>query len=368
MDNYITRRNYSRASYSDDEDQINRMSDLEDKEFVSRRRSSSASLTASPSSSYKMSIDSDDAKSTSSLQKYPTSLYSRQNNSHSAQSFLSTATELASRRPPLSRSVSDQGLPWFDYTGSSRTDHPMADPSPSCSSRTRKPSSHTKQSLSIDTTEGRRDPERRSVQRRSSLMPRSKALARVLNQAEEDTHLSDLEMRREQETTNHMKEKDKLPEGQCVKDTECIAPSLPPASWVRVRDVDQSPTMAPYQCSKLNPEVEMAHFQLENLPSQSVQQGFRSIKRKASEDRLYEPYSTASMKRRAVSPSVSVSPSPILTGISSPPTNYIQYGSSPTHSGGNAAARAQQKLVQLSTNTFNLQDASGGLSRMSLSE
>ncbi|KAL0076656.1 hypothetical protein J3Q64DRAFT_1703383 [Phycomyces blakesleeanus] len=347
------------------------MSDLEDKEFVSRRRSSSASLTASPSSSYKMSIDSDDAKSTSSLPKYPTSLYSRQNTAHSAQSFLSSATELASRRPPLSRSVSDQGLPWFDYAGSSsRNDHPMADPSPSCSARSRKQSSsHTKASLSIDTTEGRRDPERRSVQRRSSLMPRSKALARVLNQAEEDTHLSDLEMRREQETTNHMKEKDKSPaEGQCIKDTECIAPSLPPASWVRVRDVDQSPTMAPYQCSKLNPEVEMAHFQLENLPSTPVQQGFRSIKRKASEDRLYEPYSTASMKRRAVSPSVSVSPSPILTGISSPPAAYIQYGSSPTHSGGNAAARAQQKLVQLSTNTFNLQDASGGLSRMSLSE
>lgn len=82
----------------------------------------------------------------------------------------------------------------------------------------------------------------------------------------------------------------------------------------------------------------------------------------ASEDR-FETYSSSSLKRRAVSPSVSASGSPVLTGISSPP--YALYGSSPT---SNAAARAQQKPAQLSSSSFNLQDASGSLSRMSLSE
>jgi hypothetical protein len=81
----------------------------------------------------------------------------------------------------------------------------------------------------------------------------------------------------------------------------------------------------------------------------------------ASEDR-FEPYPTSlGLKRRAVSPSVSLSGSPILSGYSSPPAAY--YGASSP----NAAARAQQKPSS-SSNSFNLQEASGGLSRMSLSE
>jgi hypothetical protein len=64
-----------------------------------------------------------------------------------------------------------------------------------------------------------------------------------------------------------------------------------------------------------------------------------------------------------VSPSVSLTGSPVLSGISSPPTSFTLYGG---NSSPNAAARAQQKTS--STNMFNLQDASGGLSRMSLSE
>lgn len=66
-------RRMSRASYTDDED-LCRMSDLEGESFRNndrpflRRRSSSVSLAASPSSSsQKMSIDSDDARSVSSI-------------------------------------------------------------------------------------------------------------------------------------------------------------------------------------------------------------------------------------------------------------------------------------------------------------
>ncbi|CAO3642226.1 unnamed protein product [Mucor hiemalis] len=107
-----------------------------------------------------------------------------------------------------------------------------------------------------------------------------------------------------------------------------------------------------YQCSKLNPEIEMTNFQFEHISHH------KSIKRKASEDR-FEPYPTSfGMKRRAVSPSVSLNGSPVLTGISSPPTSF-----SPYTSNNAAASNTRPKPT-----TFNLQDASGGLSRMSISE
>jgi hypothetical protein len=63
-----------------------------------------------------------------------------------------------------------------------------------------------------------------------------------------------------------------------------------------------------------------------------------------------------SLKRRAVSPSVSLNGSPVLTVMSSPPTNFATYNTTrkPSSTNGNGS--------------FNLQDASGGLSRMSLSE
>lgn len=90
----------------------------------------------------------------------------------------------------------------------------------------------------------------------------------------------------------------------------------------------------------------------------------------ASEDR-FEPYPTSiGLKRRAVSPSVSLNGSPILTGYSSPPTSFASYyggnNGGPGGTSPNAAARAQQKPS--SNTSFNLHDASGGLSRMSLSE
>jgi hypothetical protein len=46
----------------------------------------------------------------------------------------------------------------------------------------------------------------------------------------------------------------------------------------------------------------------------------------------------------------------------------MMYGTSPTNTSANAAARLQQKPNQLPNNHFNLHDASGGLSKMSLSE
>lgn len=70
------------------------------------------------------------------------------------------------------------------------------------------------------------------------------------------------------------------------------------------------------------------------------------------------------MKRRAVSPSVSLNGSPVLTGISSPPTtSFSLYTSSNA-----AAAAANNTRSKPNNTTFNLQDASGGLSRMSISE
>lgn len=58
----------------------------------------------------------------------------------------------------------------------------------------------------------------------------------------------------------------------------------------------------------------------------------------------------------------------MLSGIASPPASFMMYGTSPTSNSGNAAARAQQKANQFTSQFFNLHDASGGLSKMSLSE
>ncbi|KAI7904876.1 uncharacterized protein BX663DRAFT_550500 [Cokeromyces recurvatus] len=194
--------------------------------------------------------------------------------------------------------------------------------------------------------------ERRSVNRRSSLMPRSKALLRVIDQTDEDSHLGDIEMRREYETTTQLKNMD--------NSIETLQQGVPPASWTKMVD------MPLYQCSKLNPEIEMTNFQLENTIYN------KTIKRKASaEDRLFDPYPIPiSLKRRAVSPSLSLNGSPILSDFSSPPipSTSSSYSFFNSYFGGtasaNAAARAQQKPS--SNSTFNLHEASGGLSRMSL--
>ncbi|KAG1474386.1 hypothetical protein G6F56_000385 [Rhizopus delemar] len=135
-----------------------------------------------------------------------------------------------------------------------------------------------------------------------------------------------------------------------------ITQDVPIASWTQVLEFPYYPS------SRLNPEVETTNFQLDNLP---IHQTYRTIKRKVSEDR-FEPYPTFTLKRRAVSPSVSSSGSPILAGISSPPISYTSYPSTNANTAAAAARYHSHKYVD--NNTFTLQDASGGLSRMSLSD
>lgn len=39
--------------------------------------------------------------------------------------------------------------------------------------------------------------------------------------------------------------------------------TVPAAAWARIKEIEGSPTMSPYQCSKLNPEIEMTVRQLQ---------------------------------------------------------------------------------------------------------
>ncbi|KAI7884678.1 hypothetical protein K492DRAFT_182975 [Lichtheimia hyalospora FSU 10163] len=337
-----------RTPYTDDDDSLSsRMSDYDGDmnirgEVLRRRRSSSVSLTASPCSQ-KMSIDSDDNRSVSSSSRHQhcfppprrltrslSSEYipntSLQHQQHTDEMIMADDRmhpgkfiAPAPLRPSLSmrrRSLSSSSTEQQQHRHPRSTSH--GDPSNSSSRRSN-------------------DPERRSVSRRSSLFPKSKALARVMNQADEETHLADMEMRRERDMTQQMR----VCQGKADMTLASSSSStVPAAAWARIRENECSPVMAPYHASKLNPEMEMTA---------------------TSEDR-FEPYPASTLKRRAVSPSVSASGSPVLSTISSPPCSI--YGSSPS---SNAAARAQQKPGQISS-SFNLQDASGGISRMSLSE
>ncbi|KAI8093776.1 uncharacterized protein BX664DRAFT_330543 [Halteromyces radiatus] len=415
MDTSYLGRRYSRTSLTDDEDQHNRMSDIEEcpPPPLRRRSSSCTSIPASPStSSYKMSIDSDDARSISSTtgsrdtsnnnntpknRSLPTDSLRRplQQQGRSPQP---TETSLFGTKKGRTRMNSDL---WTSRDTIMDTYHPTEDittsprlrPSRSTSSL----STLATKNATISTPSSRHSngtPERRFV-RRTSLLPKSKALTRVMHQAEEEVHLADLEMRRENSTTQHLKSK-------LVDDTS-IPSSFPtsPPLYQPWSSSHTSPSTTPmdlfpsssssltsspmaYQCSKLNPEIEMTNFQFENLPA-PMQSSFRSVKRKASEDRLIDNYTMnnnnnglpmTSLKRRAVSPSISLSGSPILSAtLSSPPqtslsSSSISSASSPclsSSSSGNAAARAQQK-GHSQPGGFNLYEASGGLSRMSLSE
>ncbi|KAG1085454.1 hypothetical protein G6F42_021392 [Rhizopus arrhizus] len=368
------KRENSKSSFTDD-DELSRMSDLESeyRDNSIRRMSLTSSLPASPSaSSYnKMSVDSDDARSVSSTSR-------RDNNTLENSTMLPSTSSTPATIPSTTattRAIRPIGSSWANLSSNNirqQDELYMVD----SNSVSKKP---PQAKSSYDVRE-RRDPERRSVNRRSSLLvsvslinlflkpdansnkPKSKALLRVIDQADEDTHLGDLEMRREHETTVQLKTLDNEFAAAADKPQQ----GVPAASWTKVTDLPL------YQCSKLNPEIEMTSFQLENIAShsQQQQQTYKSIKRKASEDR-FEPYPTSiGLKRRAVSPSVSLNGSPILTGYSSPPTSFASYyggnNGGPGGTSPNAAARAQQKPS--SNTSFNLHDASGGLSRMSLSE
>lgn len=356
------KRENSKSSFTDD-DELSRMSDLESeyRDNNMRRMSLTSSLPASPSaSSYnKMSVDSDDARSVSST--------SRRDNHTMETTTLSPCVTLSSpattpnTNTTATRVIRPIGSSWANLSSNNNIRQQdelyMVD-----NSTMSKRAAQTKSTYDL---RERRDPERRSVNRRSSLLPKSKALLRVIDQADEDTHLGDLEMRREHDTTVQLKTLDNEYAASTDKPHQ---QGVPAASWTKLAELPL------YQCSRLNPEIEMTSFQLENIasPSPQQQQTYKSIKRKASEDR-FEPYPTSiGLKRRAVSPSVSLNGSPILTGYSSPPTNFASYygggnNGGPGGTSPNAAARAQQKAPS-SSNSFNLHDASGGLSRMSLSE
>ncbi|RUS13108.1 hypothetical protein BC938DRAFT_478128, partial [Jimgerdemannia flammicorona] len=238
--------------------------------------------------------------------------------------------------------------------------------------------------------------------------PKAKPFARILNQLEEESRPLESEIKREAEVTSHLKQGDRLERenagnammdvtgngsgGSSDESTPTIPSDSTPAftqAWAKFRDKEPSPTIGvalamngSFYPSRLNPETEMNFLQHEPMPSPTSLGGFvNRSKRKGglvytdssqysttcspnslhsptascSDDR-FEPYSTTTPhKRRAVSPSLG---SPVLTGVPSPPGSMF-FNGSPTGS-PNPAARN-------SRNRVNIQDASGGFSRMSLS-
>lgn len=160
------KRENSKSSFTDD-DELSRMSDLESeyRDNNIRRMSLSSSLPASPSaSSYnKMSVDSDDARSVSST--------SRRDNHTMETSAPSPSTTLPSpaTTPNITtttRVIRPIGSSWANLSTSNNIRQQdelyMVD-----SSNMSKRAAQTKSSYDL---RERRDPERRSVNRRSSLL------------------------------------------------------------------------------------------------------------------------------------------------------------------------------------------------------
>lgn len=367
--------------------------------------SSLSSTPLSPTSSFnKMSVDSDDGGRTVSSSVGSDSKQQHRNGLVPPPPPITTAVSSNVASPVRTYQMGIPCSPTFNSNNGTASKQPPKQPA----SLSNRPSSKEKIEPTIT-------PERRTV-RRTSLLLKSKALSRVMHQAEEETHLADLEMRREGGTTQkHLCKASPSTSTARMDDHHPSSLPPPPPSPYNIPISSHSPWPHPhaffpalngdqsnnyqyssstssslsssptaYQCSRLNPEIEMTHFQFENLPS-PMQSSFKSIKRKgnplymllfiitnesfplASEDRLWD----GGLKRRAVSPSVSLSGSPTLTA-SPPPTASLSTSSilsSPSSSylyptGGNAAARPSSSN---SAGAFNLHEASGGLSRMSLS-
>ncbi|KAH8553418.1 hypothetical protein BGW37DRAFT_485643, partial [Umbelopsis sp. PMI_123] len=356
-------RRWSKNAMSDEEEVIFKMSDNEASNFRLHRRSSSSS-----SNSQKMNIDSDDKTRTNNQrwrQAPPSPLADHMDRS---------STQM--RRPSMIRCHSDTQISFSSVptaTSTNTNEDAMsetgsADGSSSMGTISRRKSYSGSHSPILNTFGSDRErstgggPERRSVTRRGSLLPKGRQLSRIMNLLEEETRSADFDIQHEKEITQNLRRSSIV-----EMDNNKNEFTVPAAAWARAKDVEASPTMSPYQCSKLNPEIEMTLLQYDALPSPTGQ-SLLHIKRKASEDR-FEQYqvSGSNFKRRAVSPSVSLTGSPVLSGIASPPASFMMYATSPTSTSANAAARAQQKANQLTSNHFNLHDASGGLSKMSLS-
>lgn len=152
------KRENSKSSFTDDED-LSRMSDLENeyRDNNMRRMSLTSSLPASPSaSSYnKMSVDSDDARSVSSTSR-------RDNNNMETTTSAPTTT---STTTSTIRAIRPIGNSWANLTNNNirqQDELYMVD------NNTHKKT--TVQTKSCYNLRERRDPERRNVNRRSSLL------------------------------------------------------------------------------------------------------------------------------------------------------------------------------------------------------
>ncbi|ORZ26145.1 hypothetical protein BCR42DRAFT_20516 [Absidia repens] len=214
-------------------------------------------------------------------------------------------------RSPSSTQRAKSARPAITLSPSSLCSPPLSSPSKTTAIPSSSNNTDTKKQQHISSTESpqqKDQPERRTV-RRTSLLLKSKALSRVMHQAEEEIHLADLEMRQEHGTTLHLKSR--LAATTSGHGTEAHPPPPPPlpspfpfppwtssatnsissnihASSTPPIPIDMSSSSSSsslssspmaYQCSKLNPELEMTNFQFENLPS-PMQSSFKSIKRK----------------------------------------------------------------------------------------
>ncbi|KAG2176181.1 hypothetical protein INT43_005414 [Umbelopsis isabellina] len=378
-------RRWSRNNFSDEDDTIFRMSDTDSGPFRSHRRSSSSS-----SSSQKMSIDTDEKVKSNNGRWKPSSFMP-----------VGDHAGTTARRPSMIRCNSDTQISFNSVSNSrNNSEDAMSETSSNDGSSTvitparrRKSFSGSHSPTSSMFAQERSfagGPERRSVTRRGSLLPKGRQLARIMNQLEEESRSADFDIQHEHEITQNIRKSSTMETDNAkievrvlemqmwchdkIKNLKAfifvfsnVVPqqfNVPAAAWAKGKDIEASPSMSPYQCSKLNPEMEMTYDALPSPTGTSV----RHIKRKASEDRFdqNQQFNSSNFKRRAVSPSVSLTGSPVLSGIGSPPpSTFMMYSSSPT---SNAAARAQQKPGQFPSSMFNLHEASGGLSKMSLSE
>ncbi|CAO3599752.1 unnamed protein product [Absidia cylindrospora] len=121
-------------------------------------------------------------------------------------STMEVTTNSSFIRPPTTQR-SKLARPTITLSQSSLCSPPLSSPTKTTAIPSSANNTDTKKQQHISPTESPQQkdhPERRTV-RRTSLLLKSKALSRVMHQAEEEIHLADLEMRQEHGTTLHLK-------------------------------------------------------------------------------------------------------------------------------------------------------------------
>ncbi|KAI8329675.1 hypothetical protein BC941DRAFT_442537 [Chlamydoabsidia padenii] len=237
--------------------------------FRQRRHSSSScsslsSTPLSPACSYnKMSVDSDDGGRSMS------SSWGKQQPSHSSPQPVGTTAITCST--PLARQYLMSSSPPRDATtNNDTTTNTTTTTTPSSLDKSITTSSRLKPLPRPSKERTTIEPERRTV-RRTSLLLKSKALSRVQHQAEEEIHLADLEMRRENGTLIKSRMDDQHPSSLPPPPPSPYNVPLSHHHWPNsgffnqimehnyssscTSSTSSSPTA--YQCSKLNPEIEM---------------------------------------------------------------------------------------------------------------